>query len=529
MKWPRYINLLGITLLALLVFSPSLFSYFASDDFEWLAVSRDRDITEIFTTNTIGVVGGGNYNPIVSLYFWSITNVFGVSPAIFHLFSIFFHLTVVFLLYHVIKSVYSERVALLGALFFAVYFNHAETVNWVAAIPHIFATIGVLASILFFLKKSLPLSLVFFALALLSKEIAITLPIILFMVYLAREKWTVLGLVRFLPFALILTGFLFLRDQATTIALGYYGKEQFEFEWQRYIKNVFTMLFAFFTTGKLRELILTAIHTQFLKVMAVTVPILAIAIPPYVSRFSRALFPTLLFFILLIPYIPLYFSTISNEGERYLYLPMTALALVVGLCFDTIITKSRRLGYTLFVVVILTSSLLLLQKSIIWMQAGKMSQQLVEDFGQIVALNEPNAGIIFLNLPDHYRGAQVMRNAMEYAIALRYPEYPLDAVIPRVRTMVPKGYLNESLIRVEFYKAPYEFILKTRDESFNLTGYDRRESTEMVFELWGYDYNLSTSSMAYFRIEQGLRTSMTTKPIHFLYFDAGRLQELELN
>ncbi len=171
-------DLAGLTLLVFIVFANSLNGAFVSDD-----------IPVILESKTIGTVAGAFAKPYVFmrdfLYFF-IFLTFGKNPLFFHLLNIIFHIGSVCVLFLILKSLYTRRVALVASVLFAVHPIIAESVSWISGGGYPQYSYFILLSFLFFIvhqksksNKFYLLSIVSFILALLSSDKALPYPGIL--------------------------------------------------------------------------------------------------------------------------------------------------------------------------------------------------------------------------------------------------------------------------------------------------------------------------------------------------------------
>ena len=186
--------LLGLIILNLAFFAINLNDFFVSDDFDWLYLTENskQPLWQYFTTNYYGQQGeGGSYRPMFNLVFSLNNSLFGLNAIPYHLTNLIFHIGVSFLVYLLVLQLLSsnenkKKIGILAAVFFSILPNHAEAVVWIAAIGDPMASFFYLLAFYLYLlyrqKKSfacLLISLFSFILALLTKEIAITLPLLI--------------------------------------------------------------------------------------------------------------------------------------------------------------------------------------------------------------------------------------------------------------------------------------------------------------------------------------------------------------
>ena len=224
-----------LALITWLAFQGSLQNGFVYDDNGQIVrnpfLHPNQPWMTIFTTDVWGYVTGGKaslsnyYRPMQILTYRWIASLAGLNPHYFHLASLIFHILTTLAVYALIWAL--ARVFNLAAgtaLLFAIHPIHSEAVDWIAALPDLGSTLFYLVSVLFlvlalrnclgaasfgfllkskssagefdlprqkialwrivFLSKSnlwrLLVSLAAYAFSLLWKEMAITLPLIIF-------------------------------------------------------------------------------------------------------------------------------------------------------------------------------------------------------------------------------------------------------------------------------------------------------------------------------------------------------------
>jgi tetratricopeptide (TPR) repeat protein len=186
------VTFLILFLLAFLPYSNIFFNSFVHDDsFQVVAnpyAHSFRYLRQIFTTSVWsfqGAQGVSNYyRPIMTFGYLLTYQIAGLVPFSFHLANIVLNGIVVWLVFLILRRFSGERVALVAAGLFALHPIHTEPVAWIAAVTDLELTLFYLATFLFYLKlpeaknNSWPRAAMCacYALALLSKEQAMTLP-----------------------------------------------------------------------------------------------------------------------------------------------------------------------------------------------------------------------------------------------------------------------------------------------------------------------------------------------------------------
>jgi tetratricopeptide (TPR) repeat protein len=237
-KW-NSIFILLVVIVSFGVYANALFNGFVFDDIQLIvnndAIKSYKYIPEIFTGNLWGLLGRASnyYRPLPPLIYMVIYSLFGTKPWAFHLINIVLHTgtsILVFLIlrsllaqYHERSSITVQTASLIAALLFAVHPIHTEAVSWIAGIMDVSCAFFALLSFYFYVSSETSptsitvylLSLVSFFLAALSKEPALTLPIIIVIYSLTFLKQTTRtiynALTRCAPYFLVLGVYLLMR------------------------------------------------------------------------------------------------------------------------------------------------------------------------------------------------------------------------------------------------------------------------------------------------------------------------------
>jgi Tfp pilus assembly protein PilF len=148
-----------------------------------------RYLPDIFTTTVWsfqGAAGVTNYfRPMMTLGYLLTYQIAGLVPFGFHLANLVLNCIVVWLVFVLLRQFSGERVALVAAGLFALHPIHTEAVAWIAAVTDLQLTVFYLAAFLLYVRLAdtrhrIRARLILcgvFLLALLSKEQAMTLPV----------------------------------------------------------------------------------------------------------------------------------------------------------------------------------------------------------------------------------------------------------------------------------------------------------------------------------------------------------------
>lgn len=191
----RNLLLGGLLLLSFLFYANAATNGFVYDDHSQIEsnpyVHSFKYIGKIFGSSLIaqqGKQGAPNfYRPVVNFSFLLCYKLFGASPYGFHLISILLNCIVVYLVFVVSAELFSsEWLGLIAAAVFALHPIHTEAVVWIDGVSDVYLAIFYLLAFWFFLRqgreRSTPWTragmLASFVLALLSKETAMTFPVL---------------------------------------------------------------------------------------------------------------------------------------------------------------------------------------------------------------------------------------------------------------------------------------------------------------------------------------------------------------
>ena len=184
--------------IAVLPYLNSLRNGFVYDDFEQVLINpyirNFQHLPEIFTSSVWSFMGdfrgsSNYYRPVMSLGYLFCYQLFGLRAMGFHLANLLANAGVVLLVFLVtLKMFRSQAVAWAAACIFALHPVHSEAVNWIASVTELELAIFYLLSFGFFLASARPAGKLSvssqvgmaacFVLALLSKEQALTLPVL---------------------------------------------------------------------------------------------------------------------------------------------------------------------------------------------------------------------------------------------------------------------------------------------------------------------------------------------------------------
>jgi len=231
MKKRALLETLSLPLLSFLLLLPLLGYGFLSDDFPLIVANPRLQSWSLFFQNLLTPFFSFPTNP--QLHYWRPATLlsyalelrlWGISPWGFHLTNILLHTANTLLLYLLLKRFRPEGpLPWTASLLFLLHPAHGENIAWISGRTDLLAFLFLALSLLFRLeyeerKRGLSISLLFFTLALLSKEAALLFLPLLFLLF--PSKGLKNRLLLLLPYLSLLPLYLFLHQKAaSTLAL----------------------------------------------------------------------------------------------------------------------------------------------------------------------------------------------------------------------------------------------------------------------------------------------------------------------
>ncbi len=349
--------LAGIVAITFIVYLPSLRNgLLAWDDEPYIIKNQlvqSGNFGELFTQQVMG-----NYHPLTMLILSIEFRWFGSDPAGYHWVNLLLHLINTILVFLVIRRLNpGSGVALLTALIFAIHPMHVESVAWVAELKDLLYTLFFFLSCIFYLKyleanarKYLFITLLFFALSLLSKAMAASLPVVLLLIdYFKGRTFNKMVIIEKIPFFLlsVIFGISAILAQRTSDAITDYTPfsmfQRIIFAscaWFSYlVKLVAPVNLSAFYPYPVRsgDSIPAALYLYLVAIPAL------LALMIFSFRRSRSLFFGLGFFTVTI-FLVLQLLPVGNAmmADRYSYIPSVGIILLVAIGAKKIWDKGYR-------------------------------------------------------------------------------------------------------------------------------------------------------------------------------------------
>ena len=443
MKSRRQLAILSIFLLTgLVAFSTIINSWFISDDFAQIGKVLNGDLSVVW-----GRAHGGFFRPLFILSYLIDTWVWGANPFGFHLTNIVFHSLNGFLTFLLARRMVEDlklspnakgTVALGAGALFLLHPSHTEAVSWISGRADLFATFFCLASLLFCLAYTrgrrglqLGLSLLCFTLALLAKESAVCLPLLVVVIGLiiapARPDRKILRgqIPVFALYFAILLVFVLVRYAFIGSLVGGYGASQhlnFSPGWLRdrllegSLRSVLPPL-----SNKLAWLLFKPLQSRAFIFLSLACAGLIVAAIFFRRRWYGSserreqnwfvIGLVSLFLCSLLPVINLRLTLYETLGERFLYLP-TVFSCLLMAYLAAILLRRQTLLVSLLICVLGFYSVSLVRTNGSWREAANLTRSITNE------LVDSSTGdhLIILNAPDSLRGVPVFHNGLPEAL-----------------------------------------------------------------------------------------------------------------
>jgi hypothetical protein len=430
--------ILGILLIV--TYYPALKGFFVSDDFDLINSVRTQGPFGIWT------VHAGFFRPVVSLslYFdhslWGLTSIgYKLTNFVTHLLNSLLIVVSVWLTVSPlsIERLRAARVSVFAGFIFALLPAHAEAVSWISGRTDLICTFFGLCAWCTFLAygqypkaRYLAISAIAFALALLSKEAIITLPLImgLYSLYLYISRRTSRpSVVAFAVNTLMLLLYLPIRYLAVGGLGGYGANIHLNFDPVRWIAGppIFLARIIWpccWPVNILPSTALLSAQVEFMRWFYLGIGLIFMASVISVAWIQRQkhkpVLGWLVLFLLMagivaqLPSVSIGLQAETRIGERLVYLPSSFISsLIAILCIMLPAKRYLRSGFAVLLVSIYGISLW--QTNVLWYKSGEIARSVLESMREVV-VSRP----ISVIMPDHLQGAFIFRNGVQAAAEL---------------------------------------------------------------------------------------------------------------
>lgn len=447
------VNLVALLLLALLVFAcfgNTLGGYFNCDDFLHLPYlyRMASGEPELLVSNFTGPWVDERslylfFRPLteVSLivdYFFNHSSAMG-----YHLSNLLWHTANAFILFLfcqalLVKVELGSKRDQLGMAFciaciFATFPTHSEAVAWILARADLVSTFFFMLSLYLFVasqnnqnNRMQLLSIAAFFCALLSKETAISLPVVIFALAITltdasgKTQKLKAALKSTAPYLVAFAIYLAWRFAAIGKLVGGYvgsiGQRLYENYYARWVSSgsLWQLLHPFnqaiFADNHILRQVLRVLYA-----LAGIFVVAGVAIDQKLSSRQKLIYFSIAFFVAtMLPNFQVWGLSSSMSGSRIAYLPSAALALMLVLCIFIVRPKAlpSKIGLALktsslivLVALIFTFAVISNGNNIAWLNAAKMIRDLKSNVESEVAALAPDQKLVLFNLPSRVDGA----------------------------------------------------------------------------------------------------------------------------
>jgi hypothetical protein len=525
----------------LFLYWPIASAFFVSDDFDWLNRAQNISLTaeNLFLRSHDNNVGGGVYRPLTSFSFWLNYQLGGLNPTAYHSVNIILHALNAFLLFYLLCLLTrKKKLAFLAGLFFVILPNHPEAVSWISGRGDVLCAFFYLLSLVWYVlfrergrARHLVFSLLAFFLALGAKEMAITLPALIIIYELLWQfrdlmpgRRLIKNILHFLPFVALLALYLFLRWESTRLLVGFYAAPALQPKLQPMAETLVSAFLSVFMGSPWRQSALLGLQAFWLwAALAATSALFLLGMSARNKHHLKEMFFGWLFFIITAgPILPLKFSWLTDEGDRFGYLPSLSIAIVLALVVYLMLSSRKTILAGWFLVIILGVHLSynLYVKNLYWAEAGRLSHDLLYSFGQSADVTKKQ-GIVIMGLPDNLVGAQVFRNGWSSAVGLYYPSYVQDMLVVKTGFNYPVDLSNQS---INWQVTRDGYIGSGSKQIFR--GQENLNSLDYQMLIKNYKKDTQSGSVVEYKFTLQFQNQLKAKTIKFLAVKGLKLEEI---
>jgi len=411
-KGRSWLIALGIAFLTFAILSQVIESEFTNWDDPSYVINnykiKSLDLEKFFTPVSENYVMA-NYHPLtmlsLALDYW----MNELDPKGYHLTALLLHLLNTILVFWFIRNLTNRGlVAIITALLFGIHPLHVEAVAWISARKELMFSLFYLLSLLSYLEYAkgnrrilfMTLTFLFFILSLLSKAVAVSLPLALILIDMYRDRINMNSLLEKIPFVALSigTGLIAIEAQQSGEALqslvDYSYFDNFFIACYGLILHLVKVVFPFMLSAfyPYPDKIEGSIPV-FLYIMPLIVAVLAYLI--YRSRQNKQLVFGSLFFLVTIALV-LQFLPVGDAmiADRYTYIPYIGMFFIIGHVIDWIFLQRTQKwkGRRTATVVIASAFIIFIavqgyQRTKTWKNSGTLWSNVIENYPVAIAYN----------------------------------------------------------------------------------------------------------------------------------------------
>lgn len=372
---------------SLLLYANSLFNPFIWDDIPLIVenpyIKSFGNIPKIFTTTLFDAnfIKSNYYRPLQGLTYVFDYAVWKENPLGYHLTNIFLHALAGYLIYLILLLLTKRKnLSIIASLFFLVHPVHTEAVTYISGRADLLADVFLLLSFLSFIKLKISreklnyyLSLIFFALALLSKENAVILPFMLIFYDLSLNHNKLSNKkITYLPFFLILGIFAFLRltvfNSSPQNIFSFNNDLILKFIYSIKAVSIYLLLFVFpLNLHMERSLTLGPVYDPGAIFSLVLVTFLIFLVIKWRRKEKMISFGLGWFLLAMIPALGIFMPKKDIiMAEHWLYFPSTGLFIVLAVIFDKIFKFNKKIAIAGLIIFLSIYGYLTIKQNFAW-------------------------------------------------------------------------------------------------------------------------------------------------------------------
>lgn len=382
---------------------------------------------------------GRYYRPVVSSTYAIDYSIWGLDPKGFHITNILIHTIATLILFSLLMHIFGRErrgvyASFLGTIIFAVHTIHTEAVTWVSGRTDSIVTLFFFAAFLFFIKyrqenennnKYLYLTLLMYLFGLLSKEMIITFPVIIFLYDTILGKKSVkeilskpepyIWIIGLTFFYLVIRYLALMELPERESYLYFIGKDGMTV-FATMIKTIPVYIKLLFIPTQLlyhyngyipdsNSIFETNVLITLLLILGLLIYAVIIK-----KQFPIVSFAILFFFVSLLPVMNI-IPTMNLMAERFLYMPSLVVSLLAGwFYFKFESTKAKDAVAIIIIIVTVCYAYLTLERNKDWFDNDTLYAT-----GEGIDANVllVNAGNIYANRTEYDEAAARYRRAIE--------------------------------------------------------------------------------------------------------------------
>ena len=197
--------------LILILFAPSLFNFFSADDWFHLRLAQIGDVSEFlnFFSFSATAQSASFYRPLsTQVFFFIFHSLFGLNAFFYYLFGLLLFVLILFQLKNLVSSLFPKISPITTIVIYGFSVTNFTRLYFLSAYQELFLSLFALLALNAHLRSQGKQTLLFFVLALSSKETAVVIPGLILLIDLYQGK---LKLSKYLPTFLLTTIYLYLR------------------------------------------------------------------------------------------------------------------------------------------------------------------------------------------------------------------------------------------------------------------------------------------------------------------------------